>query len=104
MPDDLPWEKDPRNEGIILLRVKVIPGASKTQCAGYRTTAEGPALLVRVAAAPEKGKANDELIAWLSEALGLPRSSIELRVGAASRLKRLSLPAAYGEHIAALVP
>ena len=104
MPGDLPWEPDPRNGALMLLRVKVIPGASRTQCAGYRKTAEGPALLVRVAAAPEKGKANEELIAWLSEALGLPRTSIELRVGASSRLKRLSLPAACGERIAALVP
>ena len=104
MPGDLPWEPDPRNKAIILLRVKVIPGASRTQCAGYRTTAEGPALLVRVAAAPEKGKANEELIGWLSDSLGLPRSSIELRVGAASRLKRLSLPAAFADRIATLVP
>lgn len=104
MSEALPWETDPRNADTILLRVKVIPGASKTQCAGYRTTAEGPALLVRVAAAPEKGKANDELIGWLSEALGLPRSSIELRVGAGSRLKRLGLPAAFGDRIASLVP
>ena len=104
MPEAQPWEMDHRNEGIILLRVKVIPGASRTQCAGYRTTAEGPALLVRVAAAPEKGKANEELISWLSESLGLPRSSIELRVGAASRLKRLGLPAAFGARIASLVP
>ena len=104
MSGNLPWETDPRNKDTILLRVKVIPGASKTQCAGYRTTEEGPALLVRVAAAPEKGKANEELIGWLSESLGLPRSSIQLRVGASSRLKRLGLPAAYGDRIATLVP
>ncbi len=104
MPEALPWEPDPRNPDTILLRVKVIPGASKTQCAGYRATEDGTALLVRVAAAPEKGKANEELIAWLADSLGLPRSSIELRVGATSRLKRLGLPAAFGDRIAALVP
>jgi len=51
------------------------------------------ALLVRVAAPPEKGKANEELRACLAKSLGLPKSSVEFVSGAASRRKRLSLPA-----------
>jgi len=99
-----PWRADPRDPNLGLVRVKVIPGASRTAIAGLRATAEGEALLIRVAAAPEKGKANEELVAWLSGALGLPRSSIELRSGATSRLKILALPIVVLDRLQSLVP
>jgi hypothetical protein len=57
-------------------------------------TGEGKALLVRVAAAPEKGHANDELVTWLAKRLGIPRSSVSIRTGLTARLKNLVLPAA----------
>ncbi|MEI6875346.1 MAG: DUF167 domain-containing protein, partial [Spirochaetota bacterium] len=44
------------------------------------------------AAAPEKGRANGELIDCLARELGIARSAIELVAGAGSRRKRLSLP------------
>jgi uncharacterized protein (TIGR00251 family) len=75
--------------GRLLVEVKVVPGASRSQVAGTRDGA----LLVRVAAPPEKGKANEELRDCLARALGLPKSAIELVSGASSRRKRLSLPA-----------
>ncbi|HUX38760.1 MAG TPA: DUF167 domain-containing protein [Rectinemataceae bacterium] len=99
-----PWREDPKDPAFLLLLVKVIPGASKTGASGIRLTADGPALLMRVAAAPEKGKANEELVAWLSEGLGLPRSALYLRSGASSRLKLLALPSSCRERLAALVP
>jgi hypothetical protein len=52
------------------------------------------ALLVRVAAPPEKGKANEELRACLARALGIPKSAIEIVAGGASRRKRVSVPMA----------
>ncbi len=45
-------------------------------------------LRVAVTAAPEKGKANKAIIAELSNALGCPKSSIELVAGETSSLKR----------------
>ena len=72
----------------LLLEVKVLPGAPRSQPAGLRDGA----LLVRVAAPPEKGKANEELRSCLAKALGIPKSSIELVSGASSRRKLLSLP------------
>ncbi len=76
------------SDGRILVEVKVIPGASRSCIAGLRDGC----LLVRVAAAPEKGKANDELVDCLAKALGISRSSIEFVAGTTSRRKRLSLP------------
>jgi uncharacterized protein len=48
---------------------------------------------VRLAAPPEKGKANEELRSCLADALGISKSEVELVSGAASRRKRVSLPA-----------
>ena len=65
-----------------------MPGASRSEVSGLRDGA----LLVRVAAPPEKGKANEELRSCLARALGLPKSAIVLVSGSASRRKRLSIP------------
>lgn len=75
--------------GRILVEIKVVPGAARTMIAGLRDGA----LLVRVAAPPEKGKANTELVECLASSLGLPKSAVELVSGALSRRKRVSLPA-----------
>jgi uncharacterized protein (TIGR00251 family) len=81
------WFKS--SSGRLLVEIKALPGASRSRVAGIRDGA----LLVRVAAPPEKGKANDELRSCLAEALGLSKSEIELVSGASSRRKRVSLPA-----------
>lgn len=65
------------------LTVKVQPGASLSQVVGFR----GDVLRVRVAAPPERGKANDALVALLAQALDVPRSRIGILRGHASRDK-----------------
>jgi uncharacterized protein len=84
--------------GRILVAVKVLPGASKSALAGLRDGA----LLVRVAAQPEKGKANEELRACLAAALSLAKSEVELAAGHASRRKSVSLPASVEGALRAL--
>ncbi len=73
----------------ILVAVKVVPGSARSCLAGMR----GGCLLVRVAAPPEKGKANEELRSCVAAALGISKSEVELAAGASSRRKTLSLPA-----------
>ena len=65
------------------LQVKVVPGASRDEVAGWL----GEALKIRVQAAPEKGKANKAVIRILSELLEVPRRQIELVRGAGSQNK-----------------
>lgn len=48
-------------------------------------------LKVRVSAAPEKGKANDALIALLSRALGVGKSRIAIAKGLTARNKILEI-------------
>jgi uncharacterized protein (TIGR00251 family) len=66
-----------------LLRLTVVPGAQRTQVVGLY----GDRLKVRLAAPPEKGSANRELIDFLARSLNLPKSSFKLTVGAQSRSK-----------------
>jgi uncharacterized protein (TIGR00251 family) len=71
----------------LLFSVKVQPKASANRAAGEH----GGALKVAVTAPPEKGKANAAVIALLSKVLGVPKSSIEIIRGDASRTKTLSI-------------
>ena len=73
----------------IHIELKVQPGASKTEITGLK---DGR-LKVRIAAAPEDGRANAELCRFLAAALGCPRAEIILLRGEKSRLKTISVPA-----------
>jgi uncharacterized protein (TIGR00251 family) len=69
------------------LDVKVIPRAGRSGFTGLRDGA----LLVRLAAAPVDGAANDELIALLAKTLKVPRRDITIVTGERSRSKRVRI-------------
>ena len=75
------------SEASATLLVRVIPRAGRTALAGKR----GDALLVRIAAAPVEGAANDALIDFLSGLLGCPRRNLSVVSGARARDKRLRI-------------
>ena len=63
----------------------MIPRAGRTGFAGLRDGA----LLVRLAAAPVDGAANDELVALLAKALRIPKRDVTIVSGERSRSKRV---------------
>ncbi len=67
----------------VTFRVRVVPRAGKTGIAGTR----GDALLVRLAAAPVEGAANDALVAMLAALLGRPRRDVSIVSGERARDK-----------------
>ena len=69
------------------LEIRVIPRAGRSGFAGLRDGA----LLVRLAAAPVDGAANDELIALLAKTLKIPKRDIVLVSGERSRSKRIRI-------------
>ena len=75
----------------IHIDIKAITGASKTELAGIKDSR----LRLRIAAAPEDGKANAELIAFLAKTLGCPKRDIRLISGEKSRLKIIAIPVEY---------
>ena len=70
-----------------VLNIRVIPRSPRTRVDGRR----GDAILVRLAAPPVDGAANDALIAFLSDALGIPRRDVSLVSGERSRDKRVRI-------------
>ena len=66
------------------LRVKVVPKSSRNEILG--PMADGT-LKVRIAAAPEKGKANAELCAFLARHYGVPHSAVTILSGQTSARK-----------------
>jgi uncharacterized protein (TIGR00251 family) len=77
---------DPHPQGVVI-RVKARPGARRNAFAGLHDGA----LRIDVTAAPEKGKANDAIIALLAKTFGIAKSSIELISSPANPQKRFLL-------------
>jgi len=69
------------------LRLRVTPGARTSGIVGRR----GEAWKVRVAAAPERGRANDAVLRLLAETIGVPREDVAVVAGHGSRDKTIEL-------------
>lgn len=82
--------------GDVLLTVHVQPGAARAGVVGPH----GDALKVKVAAAPEGGRANDALTRLLAAELGLRRSDVEVVSGHAARRKQVRLRGADPRRVA----
>ena len=72
---------------VIKVSVKVVPGASRNRVVGRY----GEGIKVQVSAAPEKGKANDAVIAVLAAFFGIDRGSVELTAGHGNPRKQFRL-------------
>jgi uncharacterized protein (TIGR00251 family) len=81
----------PIEDNEIHIAVKALPGASKTEFAGVQEQR----LRVRIAAAPEDGKANAELIAFIAKSLGCPKKEVRILRGQKSRVKTIAVPLTY---------
>ncbi|MDR1443555.1 MAG: DUF167 domain-containing protein [Treponema sp.] len=90
------WLREAGNR--LLIEVKAQPGASKTEIAGLK---DGR-LKVRVAAAPENGRANAELCRFLAAFLGCAKSDVAVLRGQKSRLKTVEAPLSCREKAEAL--
>jgi uncharacterized protein len=65
------------------LRLRIVPNAKRSEVVGPH----GDALKLKIAAPALEGRANEELVKFLSEKLGVPRRSITLVSGEKSRDK-----------------
>ena len=74
------------SDPVARLKVKVVPGASRTEVVGWL----GAALKVRVAAPPEGGKANREVVELLAARVGLPLAAVSVVSGQSSPAKVLA--------------
>lgn len=76
----------------MLIKLRVTPNAGRDRIEGFETLADGTEVLrIRVAAVPDKGKANAAVIALLAKSLGLPKSALTLVAGETARLKTVEV-------------
>lgn len=87
-------------DGSLTLALHIQPGAKRTEVAGLH----GDALKLRLAAPPVDGKANAALLAFVAEALGLPKSAVTLKSGQTSRQKVVAVSGAPADAEARLLP
>ena len=71
----------------VVFSVKVVPRSSKTAVAGVL----GGMLKIKLAAAPEKGKANESLVEFLADTLGVKKNAISIISGHTSPVKTIQI-------------
>jgi uncharacterized protein len=72
----------------LTLSLKVIPKSSKNEIVGF--LADG-SLKVKIAAAPEKGKANAAVCEFLASQFGVPKRNVEILRGETSHAKQVRI-------------
>lgn len=76
----------------IRVSIRLTPNAGRDAIEGLENTADGEShVKVRVTAVPEKGRANQALIALLSKSLKVPKSSVSIVSGETARKKILRI-------------
>jgi uncharacterized protein (TIGR00251 family) len=81
--------------GGVTFAVRVVPRASKDEIVGIH----GDALRVRLTAPPVEGKANEALIAFLAQRLGVRKSQVEIMAGATSRRKMIRIVGVLAQEV-----
>lgn len=77
------------NKGI-LIRVRLSPNSSCCKIGGIFTTPDNEEYLkLSVISVAEKGKANSELLTWLSKQLKIAKSDIDIIFGELDRYKKI---------------
>jgi uncharacterized protein (TIGR00251 family) len=77
----------------VVFTAKVVPGSSRTMVSGVLDNM----VKIRVAAAPEKGKANQRLIAFLAGQLGVKKNAIEILSGQTNPIKQVRVVGISGD-------
>lgn len=71
--------------GGVVFTAKIVPGSSRTTIAGVLDDM----VKIRVVAPPEKGKANQCLVAYLAGQLGVKKSQIDIVAGQTNPIKQV---------------
>ena len=83
-----------------LLRIRVSPNASRCAVNGVFDDASGVSYLkVALVSVPEKGKANQELIKFLSKQLKAAKSLFDIVSGETDKYKKIALNIEHSEQI-----
>ncbi len=82
------WKKELADHGMVTITVKIHPNAQRNQ---MKSIMEDGTVKIAIAAAPEGGKANRELIRFLAQELDIRRTCIAIKSGSSSPRKVLEI-------------
>lgn len=71
----------------MILEVKITPNASRNEILRW----EENRLVIKIKGVPEKGKVNENLVAFLAKTLEITKSQIKIAAGQTSRIKKLDI-------------
>ena len=77
------------------ISVTVSPGAARSELVGRH----GDGWKARVAAPPERGRANEALVELLAKALGVPRSTVRVVSGQSAKAKVVEVDGLAAEDV-----
>ena len=77
-----------RSKGSLDLVLKVIPKSSRNEIVGIQPDGS---LKVKITAAPQKGKANAAIFAFLADEFGVPKRNVEIVRGETSSVKHVKI-------------
>jgi len=77
----------------VVFKVKAVPGSSRTAVGGLL---DGM-LKVKIAAPPEKGKANQSLIEFLAKELGVKKNAVSIMTGRTNPIKQIQVIGMSGQ-------
>jgi len=75
-----------RRRNAVVFCVKVIPSSSRTSFAGV----QNGMLRIKLSAAPQKGRANQALVDFLADKLGVKKKFITITSGLFSKVKQIA--------------
>lgn len=78
------------------LKLRIIPNAKKSEIVGWL---DEQTLKIKIHAPPVEGKANDELVRFLSKSWGIKKSEIRIVSGETGRDKVIEVPDGLAERI-----
>ncbi len=83
-----------KRDGGVEFSVKVVPGSSRNKIVGVWDKA----LRIAVAAPPEGGKANKEVVRLVADAFGVKHGDVAITHGQTRRLKRVRINGISADH------
>ena len=87
-------ESSAMSENPVIIAIHVTPRSGRDVVSGIRTDATGAReVCVRVTAPPDGGKANKAVCKLVADALGVPKSRVDVASGHTARRKRLAVEA-----------
>ncbi|MCB9848621.1 MAG: DUF167 domain-containing protein [Phycisphaeraceae bacterium] len=91
------------DDGVILLRVKAVPGARRDEIAGVLGEGGQARLKIRVSAPPEGGKANKAICKLVATALGVKPRDVRVAAGQTNPEKTLRVEGIEAERLLRLL-